>query len=113
MVSKEIKKLDRGQIMSPKKQVQLSSLRLAGIILIIFAYGLVLFYLPLYLESKTDTGEPLNFFIRFVLQVRSLTKIADILMIPALIFGFFFAVIWWIQSSVKYRKGNTPIDESN
>ena len=99
--------------MSPKKQVQLSSLCLSGIILIIFAYGLVLFYLPLYLESKTDTGEPLNFFIRFVLQVRSLTKIADILMIPMLIFGFFFVVIWRIQSSIKYRKSNTLIGGSN
>ena len=95
--------------MSPKKQVQLSSLCLGVMILLIFIYGVVIFYLPNLLGYYAETGQALSPMLRFVLEICYLINEAEIVLIPALILGFVFALIWRIQSSIKYRKDNNLI----
>jgi type II secretory pathway component PulF len=82
-------------------------------ILLIFIYGVVLFYLPNLLAYYAETGEALSPVLRFVLDICYLVHKAEIVVIPALILGFFFAVIWRIQSSIKYRKHDALINSSN
>ena len=99
--------------MSPKKHVQLSSLCLLIMILLIFAYGLLFFYFPKILSNYAETGQALSPVLRFVLEICYLINKAEIVLIPALILGFLFAVIWRIQSSIKYHKHNALINSSN
>jgi type II secretory pathway component PulF len=99
--------------MSPKKQVQLSSLCLAGMFIVIFAYGLLVFYIPRILSYYSETGEVLPAVFRYILTIVDLLEKFEIVIVPLLIFGFFFAVVWRIQSSIKCRKHNTLVGKSN
>jgi len=98
---------------SPKKQIQLSSLCLVGMLLIIFAYGLLFFYFPHILSYFVETGQELPIILKCVVMIGRILEKIQIVLIPALILGFLFVVIWRIQSSIKYRKHNTQIDSYN
>ena len=99
--------------MSPKKQVQISSICFKAVILLIFAYGLMIFWFPLFLESKAETGAALSPMLKFMVNIHHLINKAEILVILTLLLGFIFALIWRIQSSMKYRNVNALTDSSN
>ncbi len=87
--------------MSPKKQVQLSSLCLAVMILIIFGYGLLIFYVPILLESYLTAGVALSPFLRFVVAIGRIINSVELLFVPTMLLAFVGSIIWRIQSSRK------------
>ena len=85
--------------MSPKKQLQLSSLCLAVMILIIFAYILLIFYVPKVLHAYSSTGEPLSPFLRLVVNIGKIVNNVELLFVPAMLLGFVASIFWRIKSS--------------
>ncbi|MBN1974209.1 MAG: hypothetical protein JW787_11255 [Sedimentisphaerales bacterium] len=85
--------------MSPKKQVQISSLCLVAMMLLVFAYGLLVFYVPKLLATYARAGEELSPFLKIVLKIGHVTEKAELLIVPAIFLVFIASLIWRIQSS--------------
>jgi type II secretory pathway component PulF len=90
--------------MSPQKQVNVSSICLAVMILLIFAYGLLIFYVPVLLETYDRTGESLSPFLRIVIIIGHVINKAELLIVPAIFLALIASLIWRIQSSIKLHQ---------
>lgn len=89
--------------MSPKSQIQISSLCLAAMIIAVFAYGIMVFYIPNLLGSSAETGQDLPAMLKFARYISALIG-ADknfFFIAPVLILGFVFALAWRIYISIK------------
>ena len=92
--------------MSPKQQVQLSSLCLIMMILIMFAYAMLVFYVPQLLASYNQTGAPLSPFLRFVVTIGRIVNDIELLFVPAMLLAFVASIFWLIKSSRDLSKSS-------
>ena len=99
--------------MLAKKQILISNICIGIMILMFFYYGVMLFYLPVYLESLTATGEPLSPLLRSLIMLRDFTKVTDYIIVPLLIISFVFVLVWRIYSEIQYHKVNALTNVSH
>ena len=92
--------------MSPKQQVQLSSLCLIMMILIIFVYAMLVFYVPQLLASYSQTGAPLSPFLRFVVAIGRIVNDVELIFVPAMLLAFVASIFWIIKSSRDLSKSS-------
>ena len=92
--------------MSPKKQVQLSSLCLVLMIFVMFAYIMLVFYVPKLLAAYAQTGAPLSPFLRLVITIGRIVNNVELLFVPAMLLAFVGSIIWLIQSSKQLKISN-------
>jgi hypothetical protein len=101
--------------MSPKSQIRISSLCLAAMIIIVFAYGIIIFYIPALFGSYAETGQELPFMLKFARYISMLIG-GDknfLFIAPVLILGFVSALAWRIHSSIKAYQMNQLTTRSN
>jgi type II secretory pathway component PulF len=90
--------------MSMKSKALLSSFCLIIAIIITFAYGLLIFIVPIIAELWADVARELNLFERIVFNVSNIALKHGLFMVPFLLLCLVSAIAWRIHCSVSMRR---------